>query len=234
MQANDNNGSRPERTNVASIIAAARRNLKNDELKILDNIDIDDTLMDGESDNVEGEEVEDAQEDDDNDDNDDDASMVSNNNDDDDNNNDSSGDESSDDEVDDVQKAKDMDGDVVREKQSKRKKMKNNRETATATTTEDDNDNDHDDDNDDDDDDAESEMEDSEDEEAKLEAAKAKQFFDSSQQTIQNNIEVEAFAQLNLSRPLLRGVASIGFVTPTPIQTRVIPIALSGRDVCAR
>ena len=40
------------------------------------------------------------------------------------------------------------------------------------------------------------------------------------------------FSQLNLSRPLMRGVESMGFVRPTPIQARVVPIALAGRDVC--
>lgn len=40
------------------------------------------------------------------------------------------------------------------------------------------------------------------------------------------------FSQLNLSRPLLRAVEAMGYVTPTPIQSRVIPIALAGRDIC--
>ena len=40
------------------------------------------------------------------------------------------------------------------------------------------------------------------------------------------------FSQLNLSRPLMRGVESMGFVRPTPIQARVVPIAMAGRDVC--
>ena len=41
------------------------------------------------------------------------------------------------------------------------------------------------------------------------------------------------FAQLNLSRSLLRAVAAAGFTNPTPIQAKVIPLALEGRDVCA-
>ena len=41
------------------------------------------------------------------------------------------------------------------------------------------------------------------------------------------------FSQLNLSRSLLRGVEAAGYVTPTPIQTQVIPLALAGRDICA-
>ena len=41
------------------------------------------------------------------------------------------------------------------------------------------------------------------------------------------------FAQLNLSRSLLRAVEAMGYTSPTPIQQKVIPLALEGRDVCA-
>mmetsp|Transcript_17402 Transcript_17402/g.17488 ORF Transcript_17402/g.17488 Transcript_17402/m.17488 type:complete len:764 (+) Transcript_17402:55-2346(+) len=41
------------------------------------------------------------------------------------------------------------------------------------------------------------------------------------------------FYELNLSRPLLRAIEAAGFITPTPVQAQVIPIALAGRDVCA-
>lgn len=37
------------------------------------------------------------------------------------------------------------------------------------------------------------------------------------------------FQQLNLSRPLLRAVEAMGFVSPTPIQKRAVPFALAGR-----
>jgi superfamily II DNA/RNA helicase len=40
-----------------------------------------------------------------------------------------------------------------------------------------------------------------------------------------------AFAQFPISKLLLRALSEIGFTAPTEIQTRVIPIALSGRDV---
>ena len=36
-----------------------------------------------------------------------------------------------------------------------------------------------------------------------------------------------------VSRPLLRGISALGYAQPTPIQQRVIPLALAGRDVCA-
>ncbi|BFZ13504.1 hypothetical protein BsWGS_16543 [Bradybaena similaris] len=41
------------------------------------------------------------------------------------------------------------------------------------------------------------------------------------------------FQDMNLSRPLLKGLSSMNFVKPTPIQAACIPIALLGRDVCA-
>ena len=41
------------------------------------------------------------------------------------------------------------------------------------------------------------------------------------------------FSELNLSRSLLRGIEASGYVNPTPVQAKVIPIALAGRDVCA-
>ena len=44
--------------------------------------------------------------------------------------------------------------------------------------------------------------------------------------------EPTTFSAMNLSRPLLRAVAELGFASPTPIQRRTIPLALSGHDVC--
>ncbi len=41
----------------------------------------------------------------------------------------------------------------------------------------------------------------------------------------------KSFASLGLSAPILQVVDSIGFQHPTPIQSEVIPIALSGRDL---
>ena len=62
------------------------------------------------------------------------------------------------------------------------------------------------------------------------EAVKAQAFFDSN---TQDQKSIEVFSQLALSRPLLRGVAAMGFVKPTPIQATAIPLALAGRDICA-
>ena len=44
------------------------------------------------------------------------------------------------------------------------------------------------------------------------------------------------FQELRLAEPIVRAVASQGYTTPTPIQTKAIPAVLSGRDVlgCAQ
>ncbi|KAK9456767.1 P-loop containing nucleoside triphosphate hydrolase protein [Dipodascopsis uninucleata] len=49
----------------------------------------------------------------------------------------------------------------------------------------------------------------------------------------QDNSALKQFHMLSISRPLLRGISNLGFVTPTPVQSQVIPIALSGKDVVA-
>ncbi|KAG0642070.1 putative ATP-dependent RNA helicase [Tuber brumale] len=40
-----------------------------------------------------------------------------------------------------------------------------------------------------------------------------------------------SFQQMNLSRPILRGLSNVGFNTPTLIQQKTIPVALLGKDV---
>lgn len=44
--------------------------------------------------------------------------------------------------------------------------------------------------------------------------------------------DVNSFYQMNLSRPLMKAIAVMGFTHPTPIQAQTIPIALLGRDIC--
>ncbi|XP_063982205.1 probable ATP-dependent RNA helicase DDX27 [Diachasmimorpha longicaudata] len=41
-----------------------------------------------------------------------------------------------------------------------------------------------------------------------------------------------SFYQMNLSRPLLKAIGAMNFVSPTPIQAATIPVALMGRDIC--
>ncbi|KAK6627160.1 putative ATP-dependent RNA helicase ddx27 [Polyplax serrata] len=49
---------------------------------------------------------------------------------------------------------------------------------------------------------------------------------------VTENQEITSFYQMNLSRPLMKGISSMNFIHPTPIQCATIPIALLGRDIC--
>jgi ATP-dependent RNA helicase DDX27 len=69
----------------------------------------------------------------------------------------------------------------------------------------------------------------SSDQEDELEKEKQNAFFESQpEKTIALS---KSFGVLGLSRPLLKGLASLSFTTPTPIQSKTIPIALEGKDV---
>ena len=41
------------------------------------------------------------------------------------------------------------------------------------------------------------------------------------------------FSQLGLSDPILQAISELGYVTPTPIQKKAIPVVLEGRDLLA-
>lgn len=43
---------------------------------------------------------------------------------------------------------------------------------------------------------------------------------------------LQSFADLGLSRPLLKACAALGYASPTPIQAACIPLAMAGRDIC--
>ena len=45
------------------------------------------------------------------------------------------------------------------------------------------------------------------------------------------NTPLGSFQSMSLSRPILRGLAAMGFSEPTPIQIKTIPVALLGKDV---
>ncbi|KAK2747690.1 nucleolar DEAD-box protein required for synthesis of 60S ribosomal subunit [Onygenales sp. PD_40] len=65
------------------------------------------------------------------------------------------------------------------------------------------------------------------------EVAKQKAFFAPEDATM-NKDDAEparSFQTFSLSRPILRGLTSVGFTTPTPIQRKTIPVALLGKDV---
>jgi ATP-dependent RNA helicase DDX56/DBP9 len=50
----------------------------------------------------------------------------------------------------------------------------------------------------------------------------------------QNGVEEDSFASLDLDNRLLQGIAKQKFKKPTPVQLKVIPLALQGKDVLAR
>ncbi|KAI0127417.1 DEAD/DEAH box helicase [Xylariales sp. AK1849] len=63
------------------------------------------------------------------------------------------------------------------------------------------------------------------------EAAKREAFFAPEDKTKAAKGSKSSFQVMSLSRPILRGLASVGFSKPTPIQSKTIPIALEGKDV---
>jgi len=223
LSSNDNAGvgAVVERTSVASIIAAARSNLRRGRGEEDDGGDKD------EEKEKDGSESSSSDSNEDDDESDDDGSSGS-------------GSDSSDDEVDDADKAEhSMESDVLKVQERPQRKKKGKKE-ASAPVVESQNEeedygdvgNDESDQDDDSEEDDELERDDDSEDERK-EASKAAAFFDSSHITTTQDSTIDTFSQLGLSRPLLRGVASMGFVSPTPIQASVIPVALAGRDVCA-
>ena len=47
----------------------------------------------------------------------------------------------------------------------------------------------------------------------------------------QPSSSTSSFYSMHLSRPILKGLAELGFTNPTPIQAKAIPVALEGKDV---
>ncbi|KAJ8106679.1 hypothetical protein ONZ43_g6981 [Nemania bipapillata] len=70
------------------------------------------------------------------------------------------------------------------------------------------------------------------DEEDAEEAAKREAFFAPEEpRTEGKSSGKSSFQNMSLSRPILRGLNSVGFNAPTPIQAKTIPLALEGRDL---
>ncbi|PWN30012.1 DEAD-domain-containing protein [Jaminaea rosea] len=116
---------------------------------------------------------------------------------------------------------------------------------GSSDDDEDDEDEDGEDDVSDQDDDVESASEADSDHETEVEKARKAAFF-ASEETANGKTSSSAtkdaataqdalssFQSFSLSRPLLRGLAALSFSTPTPIQSRTIPIALAGKDIVA-
>ncbi|ETV94017.1 hypothetical protein, variant [Aphanomyces invadans] len=130
-----------------------------------------------------------------------------------------------------------------KERQDARKEKKSKKEAAEKTASVDDG-NDSDDDSDNDEAGAdvieESKLQEALNERKQnagaimdaIEKKKADAFFETEFQSPQLD-NVTSFSDLKLSRPLLRAVSSLGFNAPTPIQQRAIPVAMTGKDICA-
>ncbi|KAL2912934.1 nucleolar DEAD-box protein required for synthesis of 60S ribosomal subunit [Polyrhizophydium stewartii] len=58
------------------------------------------------------------------------------------------------------------------------------------------------------------------------------EFFDMAEEERAADDTADSFHALQLSRPVLKSIAALGFVRPTEIQSRAIPLALQGRDIC--
>ncbi|OJD30741.1 atp-dependent rna helicase drs1 [Diplodia corticola] len=84
-------------------------------------------------------------------------------------------------------------------------------------------------------DDLQSDSSDDEEREDPVEAERRKAFFAPEENLDGSNPPVAkgkgSFQHMSLSRPILKGVAAVGFTEPTPIQAKTIPVALLGKDV---
>ncbi|KAK7517857.1 P-loop containing nucleoside triphosphate hydrolase protein [Phyllosticta citriasiana] len=81
-------------------------------------------------------------------------------------------------------------------------------------------------------DDVESQSSDDDEEEDAVEAERKKAFFAPEDNSIPKTTKGKGtFQDMSLSRPILKGLAAVGFTDPTPIQAKTIPVALLGKDI---
>ncbi|KAK7534935.1 P-loop containing nucleoside triphosphate hydrolase protein [Phyllosticta citribraziliensis] len=81
-------------------------------------------------------------------------------------------------------------------------------------------------------DDVESQSSDDEEEEDAVEAERRKAFFAPEDNSIPKTTKGKGtFQDMSLSRPILKGLAAVGFTDPTPIQAKTVPVALLGKDI---
>ena len=217
------------RMDVASLIAAKRKALKQEKQQKDGKVDDEEAKEEKEDDDDEEEEADES------DDSKDDKSSGSNGSSDKSGSDSSSSDDDdsdSDGEADEKEAAHKMEQDVLKnrtggqEDDDDDEKKEEKEEEVNENVNFDDKENESDDEE-------SAEASSSSDEEDVEETKKAADFFESQSTMSAKGNTVELFVQLTLSRPLLRGVAAMGFVKPTPIQASCIPVALSGRDICA-
>lgn len=81
---------------------------------------------------------------------------------------------------------------------------------------------------DEEDEDAASSSGDESEEETEAQKERKAAYFDSEQGPAEAHT---SFLSMNLSRPIIKSITTLGFTTPTPIQAATIPVALLGKDV---
>ncbi|WPK27551.1 hypothetical protein PUMCH_004944 [Australozyma saopauloensis] len=64
-------------------------------------------------------------------------------------------------------------------------------------------------------------------------AAAMAEFYEASEEANLENLAHSTFQTLDLSRPVLKGLANLGYTKPSPIQAASIPISLLGKDIVA-
>ena len=101
-------------------------------------------------------------------------------------------------------------------------------EDPLATSDEDENKESEGDDQPEDNDDQSSDDESDSENETQAEKDRKLAFFDSENGPAESH---DSFLSMNLSRPLLKAIATLGFTIPTPIQAATIPVALLGKDI---
>uniref|UniRef100_A0A3Q1I314 RNA helicase n=1 Tax=Anabas testudineus TaxID=64144 RepID=A0A3Q1I314_ANATE len=113
-----------------------------------------------------------------------------------------------------------------------------NEEQDVKPGADDDKSNDDDEDDEDDDDDDESEEFDSSDEQILTKSGESRKnfSFEATEAFYEDASQYDdqlTFDDMNLSRPILKAITTLGFKQPTPIQKACVPVGLLGRDLCA-
>ena len=101
-------------------------------------------------------------------------------------------------------------------------------EDPLATSDEDENEESGEDDKPEENDDQSSDDESDSENETQAEKDRKLAFFDTESGPAESH---DSFLSMNLSRPLLKAIATLGFTIPTPIQAATIPVALIGKDI---
>ena len=101
-------------------------------------------------------------------------------------------------------------------------------EDPLATSDEDENEESGEDEKPEENDDQSSDDESDSEDETQAEKDRKLAFFDSENGPAESH---DSFLSMNLSRPLLKAIATLGFTIPTPIQAATIPVALIGKDI---